>query len=793
MTAKVRLEADRAELTRFVDATFKYADGGTDAVLRTFAEGSNEVLGTVRVPLNGTGLDPIIEHAAHQATKAANTTRPAVFAPPVATFVGSRTRERDLGNGLVLTVEADQAPTIARRNLQFVLGPPTVVVASGGHWTDPETGEVEVKLHLHWRCKEPSRTTSEHALLKRARALACTFVGADATAITPAHPLRWPGSWHRKHEPRIARIVDLRPGVEIDPSEVVELLEPLIPVQGAGGRRRGGRGHHSELDDHDLAALGEIIANPDLEWADWNRLGMAFFAASNGSEAGLAAFDQVSQRSAKYDADDTRRRWEHFHQSPPHRLGPGTLIYEARQVDPAFRLQSKQPPRPAGNSAPSNAGADEGATGPDEQACEWRTRLLRNEKGSARDCVANAVLILRSDPRFIGRLRSDELHQATFACNLPWNRSSTWRPWSDVDDIELAHWCQLRGVILKPATCAAAIQMVASHHRHHAVRGYLENLCWDRTSRLDMWLETYLGARIDAEALDGSLSDDDLNCQEPTPSEKYTAYLRSVGPKWLIAAVARIYRPGCKVDHVIVFEGPQGVGKSTCLRILAGDDWFADEISDLGTKDSAQDLRGKWIVELAEVAALKRAALERMKAFISRNVDHYRPSYGRRSMDFPRQCVFAGTTNADAYLADETGNRRFWPVKVTGLELDELVRDRDQLWAEAVARFKAGEIWWLDREVEAFAAEEQEQRRQGDPWEEPILDWLGRQTKTEHTVAEILSGALQREVGDWTQADLNRVARCLRANGYERFQVRAAAQDGSGKRRRTWIYRRCHQ
>jgi hypothetical protein len=319
MMAKVRLEADRAELKRFVEATFRYADDGTDA-LRTFAEGSNEVLGTVRVPLNGAGLDPIIEHAAHQATKAANAARPAVFAPPVATFIGDRTRERDLGNGLVLAVEADQAPTIARRNLQFVLGPPTVVVASGGHWTDPESGEVEDKLHLHWRCKEPSRTTSEHALLKRARALACTFVGADATAITPAHPLRWPGSWHRKHEPRLARIVDLRPDVEIEPSEVVELLEPLIPVQRAGGRRR----------------------------ADWNRLGMAFFAASNGSEAGLAAFEQVSQRSAKYDASDTQRCWAHFHQSPPHRLGPGTLIYEARQIDSAFRLQSRQAPRPGG-------------------------------------------------------------------------------------------------------------------------------------------------------------------------------------------------------------------------------------------------------------------------------------------------------------------------------------------------------------------------------------------------------------------------------------------------------------
>jgi predicted P-loop ATPase len=798
VTAEARLQADRAELARFVDATFQYADDGTHAALRTFAEGSSEVLDSVRVPLNGAGLDTLIDHAVRQATKAANARRPAVFAPPVATFIGDRTRERDLANGLVLAVEADQAPAIARRNLQFVLGPPTVVVASGGHWTDPETGEVEHKLHLHWRCREPSRSGAEHATLKQARALACAFVGGDASAISLVHPLRWPGSWHRKNDPRLARIVDLRPDVEIEPSEIVGLLEPLIPVRRAGGPQRSAAQHTSVLDDHDLAALGETIANADRAWPDWNRLGMAFFAASNGSDAGLAAFDRVSQRSAKYDACDTRRRWEHFHQSPPHRLGPGTLIYEARQVDPAFRLRSRQGPRQGrggGTSKPgvsdeSIAGPEEDTPAPDEQPCEWRTRLVRNDKGSARDCVANIVLILRSDARFIGRLRFDELYQATFACALPWDRSSTWRLWSDTDDIELAHWCQLRGVILKPPTCAAGIQMVASHHRHHAVREYLDNLCWDGTPRLDIWLETYLGARIDAEALDAGLSDDDLNREQPTPSQKYTTYLRSVGPKWLIAAVARIYRPGCKVDHVIVFEGPQGVGKSTCLRVLAGDEWFADEIADLGTKDSAQDLRGKWIVELAEVAALRRAALERMKAFISRNIDHYRPSYGRRSMDFPRQCVFAGTTNADAYLADETGNRRFWPVKVTGLRLEQLVRDRDQLWAEAVVRFKAGEAWWLDREVEAFAAEEQNQRRQGDPWEEPIFDWLGRPTKTEHAVAEILSGALQREVGDWTQADLNRVARCLRANGYERVQVRdPARKDITGKGRRIWVYR----
>ena len=123
--------------------------------------------------------------------------------------------------------------------------------------------------------------------------------------------------------------------------------------------------------------------------------------------------------------------------------------------------------------------------------------------------------------------------------------------------------------------------------------------------------------------------------------------------------------------------------------------WFADEISDLGSKDSAQDLRGKWIIELAELSAMKRGDIERTKAFMSRAIDHYRPSYGRRSQDFPRQCVFAGTTNADTYLGDETGNRRFWPVKVGHIDLAGLREVRDQLWAEAVAAFKAGEKWWL--------------------------------------------------------------------------------------------------
>jgi hypothetical protein len=238
------------------------------------------------------------------------------------------------------------------------------VVASGVHWIDPQTGVIEDKLHLHWRCREPSRSGPEHAELKRARALGCAFVGADATAVSLVHPLRWPGSWHRKHEPRLARILDLRPEVEIDPTEAIELLEPLLPPRRRSGRSRVGAALSPQLDDRDLQVLGEIIANADWEWADWNRLGMAVFAASGGSEAGFAAFDSISRRSPKHDPDETRRRWEHYRQFPPDRLGPGTLVYEARQIDPAFRLPSRGPTgcerargaKPAGTGPSSGPG-----------------------------------------------------------------------------------------------------------------------------------------------------------------------------------------------------------------------------------------------------------------------------------------------------------------------------------------------------------------------------------------------------------------------------------------------------
>jgi predicted P-loop ATPase len=379
-------------------------------------------------------------------------------------------------------------------------------------------------------------------------------------------------------------------------------------------------------------------------------------------------------------------------------------------------------------------------------SARWFDELKSGENGEPKDIIANVTTILRADPKFAGVLRWCEMRSAALTRGLPWDPTTDWREWTDLDDARLAEWCQLRDVPVKSTTCAAAVQIVAAEHPHHAVREYLEGLVWDGTSRLDTWLSTYLGV---ADSL----------------------YTRAIGRKWIVSAVARVMQPGCKADHALILEGRQGAGKSTTAKVLAVcQEWFADEIADLGSKDSAQDLRGKWIIEISELSAMRRAEIERVKAFMSRAVDHYRPSYGRRSQDFPRQCVFIGSTNAEAYLADESGNRRFWPVKVGKIRLAKLRADLAQLWAEARAAYLAGETWWLDAEAETLARAEQAERMQGDPWEEKVLEHAEKMARIGEPViiGNVLRDVLFVQTERQDVAAEKRVAQILRAAGWTR-------------------------
>jgi hypothetical protein len=336
------LPPDKTEIRDFVNALFKYADADTHVSLRAFY-GDSEAWrpGWGNVKLNGSGLGELIDTATRLAGRCANAREKVVFCPPIATFRTERNAKGvNLACGLVLTVECDRAAEAARERLEGILGPATVVVASGGEWTDPYTGETSDKLHLHWRLSEPTRDRNAHAQLKQARQIAAQLVGADKTAANPVHPLRWPGSWHRKEVPRLANIVTLNDDAEIELGDTLNRLREAAALAGIDPSSDPRPGPDAVADIIDVVSALAIIPNPDLPWAEWNRKGLAIWRATGGSEEGREAFHKWSSKSGKYDPTATDERWDHFATSPPNQIGAKTLFFEARQADPDWKAPS---------------------------------------------------------------------------------------------------------------------------------------------------------------------------------------------------------------------------------------------------------------------------------------------------------------------------------------------------------------------------------------------------------------------------------------------------------------------
>jgi predicted P-loop ATPase len=247
-----------------------------------------------------------------------------------------------------------------------------------------------------------------------------------------------------------------------------------------------------------------------------------------------------------------------------------------------------------------------------------------------------------------------------------------------------------------------ALKILCLDNVFDPVRDYLDGLRWDGEQRLDSWLIQYCGAQN-------------------------TPFNRAIGRKMLIAGVRRVRSPGCKFDYMVVLEGSQGVGKSSLLKILAGEENFSDgEILGLDKREQQEGVQGVWIYEVAELEGLSRADATRVKLFISKTVDMARPAFGRARVDRPRRCIFVGTTNEEEYLRDTTGNRRYWPVKVGKIDLAGVARDRDQLWAEAAAAEATGEPLVIDEELWSDAAAEQSARVANDPWEDVLCTALAR-------------------------------------------------------------------
>jgi predicted P-loop ATPase len=397
-------------------------------------------------------------------------------------------------------------------------------------------------------------------------------------------------------------------------------------------------------------------------------------------------------------------------------------------------------------------------------------RLDHNDDGIIRNHIGNVMIMLRHHNALRGILAYNEFrHDVILMRPVPRHDEQPTgnfdpRPIEDTDITAIHIWLSLDNFPSVPrANIANAVPAAALENTFHPVREYLNLITWDGKERLRGWLSAYLGAvHRNADELD---------------------YLENIAANALIAAVARIMSPGCKADHVLIIEGRQGIGKSTALKILAGEAWFSDNLPhDLTSKDAKDHLRGVWIVELPELGQLQKHEVEIIKAFITRQEEKYRPAYGRFEIVYPRQCVFFGTTNSATYLRDDSGNRRFWPVRCDPaggvIDLEGLARDRDQLWAEAVTWFRAGENWhFTDATVIEEATRQQTERFADDVWESKVLTYANANEK--FTIGDVLQNALEVVTPRQDRAGQNRVASILRSNGFEAGK--------RSKRGRTWV------
>lgn len=377
---------------------------------------------------------------------------------------------------------------------------------------------------------------------------------------------------------------------------------------------------------------------------------------------------------------------------------------------------------------------------------DWHHECHVDGNGKIIPNLANAVTAIRGDAELANAIRFDEMQRVPMLVSPIGDRGAFPRPLTDSDVIRVQDWMQHAGIKrIAKETVADAIRLRADENSFHPVRDYLESLTWDGLPRLDNWLRTYVGTE------DG-------------------AYTRAVGRMFLISMVARIFRPGAKVDHMLVLEGPQGAMKSSACAVLGGA-WFSDSMPDVSDgKDAVQHLRGKWLIEVSEMHAMGRADTALLKAFISRTVERYRPSHARLEVIEPRQVVFVGTTNKDTYLRDETGGRRFWPVKCGQIDIARLTADRDQLFAEAVVLYKAGEAWWPSKTLETeFILPQQSARYEADVWEENIAKFLA--ARGDVTVGEVAHGALRLEAARVGTAEQRRIAAALERLGWERQPV----------------------
>lgn len=361
-----------------------------------------------------------------------------------------------------------------------------------------------------------------------------------------------------------------------------------------------------------------------------------------------------------------------------------------------------------------------------------------NEKGNPIASLDAACRVLEGMPEFKGRIWYDEFHSKIFMND----KHGKIREMDDDDAIIILKFMQRRVGLhrITEAMVRSAIVDYAKQNKRNEPKDWMNTLKWDGVCRIDSFFMNAFGA-------------------------ENSVYVNAASRNFWISMVARILQPGCKVDNMVILEGFQGKKKSMSLGEIAKG-WFSEVRSSVSSKDFYVDIQGKLLVEIAELDSFTKAESTAIKQAISCQNDRFRPPYGRTSRDFPRQCIFVGTTNETTYLKDHTGGRRFWPIRTHAIDVDYIKNNRDQLFAEAMDLFNSGVKWW---DMPDEAKRQQEMRRQYDVWEGVISKWLALKTgKIE--LADVVTDALDIEIGKVDQRTLSRVNRVMTVLGWKQTQ-----------------------
>lgn len=553
-----------------------------------------------------------------------------------------------------------------------------------------------------------------------------------ATATGKSMQDALPPSVHPITERAYSWIGDWRDLPEL-PAEIRTIWESLIPAA------------HERVEPESTAETPEqlrhvesVIANhsPDGGYEIWLRVGMAVHYETNGSDEGIALWDRWSRSSADYDREEIEAKWRSFNAATETPVTLGSLRVATVAGDDEFKpIVLTQPERQEAAKV--------------EELSAVMRRLPRNEEGRILAQI-NSVTTVLAEPVFYGQDIARDVFKDLIV--LSDEGREQWRPIRDTDYTRIRNWLETAARFnpVSREMVRDAVHLVAEIHEVDTAQKWLSELKWDGKPRIDKFFPRYMGT-VDAE------------------------YERAVSLYLWTALAGRVMDPGCQVDMVPILVGGQGLGKSTGVKALVPDPQFFAELSLSDTDDNnARKMRGVLVVELAELKGLHTTDLEHIKAFVTRTHEKWVPKFMEFATEFPRRCVMIGTSNEDEFLSD-TENRRFLPLRTTGVDREAITRDRDQLWAEGLVRWREGGVAWAEAEKRGKA--EQEQFVQADAWEGVVGQWLADNANPVTVRTEqVLLEAVGLDIRTTTRVHQLRMGKVMRRLGYEKGKVYQGAK-----------------